>query len=309
MDGAGAQLSDVEVIDDGSSSGAALAFQGAIAQRLFVVAGSDEQWACDISGHAMLRDSVCDQQGMGNAIGVSGVLAGPNDVWLRNDTAVSSAGVGVYVQSAGRRSSAVPMINTIARGGHDDVQAWRQGSSATVTTRHSNYGPTNLVDGATIIDNGTSQTTDLQSVSQLFLNAASADFREAIGAQTIASGETSSPDGKTDLYGNRRTALGHACQTTDIGASEFQPAHTPTVAAVAATDVSKKQAIVAASADPLGGTAVVYFEYGPAGPHGGAPTSVHRISTAPRCLAPADAPVPVTTRLHGLCPARGTTSG
>lgn len=302
VQGPGSELSDVEVDDAGNSNGAGLAFSGSLAQRLVVISGPDEAWGCDINGSAVLRDSVCEQQGSGDAIGVSGVLEGPNNVWLRNDTAISTSGDGIYVQSAGSRSSAATIINTIARGGHFDVEVFKQGSSATVTTRHSNYGATNLVDGATITDNGTSQKTGLQPVSQLFVDAATGDFREAIGAQTIAAGETSSPDGSTDLYGNRRTALGHACQTTDIGADEFQPAHTPTITTAAATTITRKAAVVSAAANPLGGTEVVYFEYGPAGPHGGAPTYAHRVSTAPQCTGPADTPVAVTAHLHGLRP-------
>jgi hypothetical protein len=298
VDGFGSQLSDLDIEDSGNSNGAALAFSGALAQRLLVWSGPDEAWGCDINGSAVLRDSLCEQQGLGEAIGVSGVLYGPNEVGLRNDTAVSTSGIGIYVASAGPRWSTVKVINTIARGGHYDIEAFQAGASATVTTSHSNYGTTDTGGGGTITDDGTSQTSGVQSPAQLFVNPVAGDFHEAVGAQTIATGDTSSANGATDFYGDPRKALGHACQTTDIGADEFQPAATPTVAATGVSAVTRRGATVSGLANPLGGTEVVYFQYGQAGPHGGGPS--HHATTTPVCFAPTDSSMPVKAKLDGL---------
>jgi hypothetical protein len=299
VEGAGSQLSDLDIQDSGNSNGAALSFEGDLAQRLVVSSGPDEAWGCDVNGFAVLRDSLCEQQGLGEAIGVDGVLSGPNQVVLRNDTALSTGGVGIYVASAGPRWSTVRVINTIARGARYDIEALEQGASAAVTTSHSNYGTIDAVTGGTITDDGTSQRTGLQSVSQLFVDPATGDFREALGAQTIAAGETETPNGPLDVYGDRRASLGHACQTTDIGADEFQPAGTPYVATGGAS-VTPRGATVSGFANPHGGTEVVYFQYGPAGPHGGGPS--HHLTTAAVCFGPTDSSMPVKAKLHGLRP-------
>jgi hypothetical protein len=309
--GTGSTIDDLEIVDSASGDGDALRFEGALAERLIVRAGKKEFYACDLQLTATIRDSLCQQEGTGYALETTGVVNGPNHVTARNVTAISKEGVGIYVESAASRPTTMNVFNAIARGGIYDLDAF-EGSAepASITTSHSNYTTTHTSNGATIGDDGTSQTVGDQTEAQLFSEPLGGDFQEALGAQTIGAGLTESanqsPDsnGSLDFYGYPRVFdAGGACASTDIGAGQFVPSAGPTVTGATASAVLQLNATLNGAVNPLGGAGTAHFDYGPAAPGGGLPTSYS--STATQCLPVADTAQPVAASLAGL--ALGTT--
>ena len=312
--GAGATIRDLEIVDSGSSNGGALALEGgASGQQLTVRSVASEGNACYLETTSTLSDSLCQDSSSfaaASAVHVSGVLDGPNNVALRNVTAIESSanGVGIRVESDSppSRPSTLTAINTIARGGADDILVAKFTEAASVVTSHSNYSAAKiqLENGATITDDGTSQTTGVQGPTELFVDPATGDFREALGAQTIGAGLIAPLNGVLDFEGDARVfAEPTNCASTDIGADQFVPASGPSVTIAPASAVGQTGATLGGTANPLGGAGAVHFDYGAAAPGGGPPTSFS--STPTQCLAIGDAAQAATATLTGLEP--GTT--
>jgi hypothetical protein len=120
------------------------------------------------------------------------------------------------------------MLNTIADGEATgfDIRAIQSGESATVMTSHSNYATTSTTGGATITDDGTSQTA-----APLFAAPLMGDFHELAGSPTIDAGITDPANGLFDLDGAPRAQGG----STDIGAYEFPQPAIPVTAPPTAT--------------------------------------------------------------------------
>jgi hypothetical protein len=303
--GTGSTISDLEIIDSASGDGDALRFEGALAERLIVRAGKNEFYACDLQLASTIRDSLCQQEGTGYALETTGVVNGPNHLTARNVTAISKEGVGIYDESAASRPTTMNVLNTIARGGAFDIDAFEgSGQPATITTSHSNYTTTHTSNGATIGDDGTSQTVGDQTEGQLFSEPLGGGFQEALGAQTIGAGLIGAENGSLDFYGYPRVFdAGGACASTDIGAGQFVPSAGPAVTGATASAVLQLNATLSGAVNPLGGAGTAHFDYGPAAPGGGPPTSYS--STATQCLPVADTAQPVAASLAGL--ALGTT--
>ena len=289
-------VSDLEIVDSDSSLSAALMLDGAgvLGQRLIVRAGPHEQRACLLNLTAELHDSVCQQQGEGEAIEVSGVLNGPNTVTLRNDTAIAG-GIGILAESAGLgRTTAVSVINTIARGGEPsggsfdaDITAVKSENSASIVTSHSNYATKHTTGGGTITQEGTNQTVGDQSAAQLFVEPLLGNFVEALGAQTIAAGLDAEGNGPRDVQGNPRETGSH----TDIGAYQcvLPGALTESAGAVAQTT-----ATLAGTLTPNALPGSYEFLYGTTTSYG----SATPVSSA----GSGRSPTPVSAALTGLAP-------
>ena len=202
------------------------------------------------------------------------------------------------------------VLNTIARGGTADILARRPTASpvepVSITTSHSNYSAAHskVEGGATLTDDGTSQTTGDQTEAQLFTEPLGGNFQEALGAQTIGAGLIEAENGALDFYGSPRVFdAGGACASTDIGAGQFIPAAAPTISTPTASTVNETAASLSATANPLGGPGTAHFDYGPAASGGGPPTSYS--STAVQCLPVGDLAQPMASTITGLLP--GTT--
>lgn len=302
--GAGDTISDLEVVDTATATGGSLLLEDATGERLVVRSGPTEAYACVLALVAALSDSLCESEGDVAAVGVNGDLDGPNNVTLRNVTAVAPNGDGVYAASNKERPIVMNVVNTILRGGTADIQAEvLDGASVAVVTSHSNYSAAHTVvkGGAAIVDDGTSQTSGDQGLSELFVAPADGDFRELPGAQTIGAGRIDAANGALDLEGDARTfAPGTSCASTDIGADQFAPAGGPAVSAAVAGTVGETTASLSGTANPLGGPGTAHFDYGPAAPGGGPPASYS--STPAQCLTVGDAAQSVAATLTGLLP-------
>jgi hypothetical protein len=306
--GTGSTIRDLEVVDSGTSDGGSLLLEGATGEQLVLRAGTNEHYTCVLALTAILRDSVCENEGDGVAADVSGTIDGPNNVTLRNVTAVSTDGVGIYAASNPfkERSVKLTVLNTIARGGEYDILGEAFTEPSTVITSHSNYRAASIkvTDGATLADDGTSKTTGNQGLTELFVSPTTNDFRELLGAQTIGAGLIEPANGVFDFEGNARVfAGGTGCASTDVGADQFDPASGPTVTAATASAVGQTVATLSGTANPLGGTGTAHFDFAPAATGGGPPASFS--ATATQCLPVTNAARPVTTTLTGLTP--GTT--
>ncbi len=294
--GPGTTLRDLDIEDTGSGSGAALSFAGAVSERMIVRSGPAAGPACQIAPGALLRDSLCEQQGSGSAIEIA---AAPGaEAVLRNVTAISTGGAAIDVN--GSSSTAAMVINTIGRGGAGDIQA---SGAILVQTSHSNYRAAATSGGASVQDDGTSQVgSGDQTPAQLFMDPGHGNYREALGAQTIDAGVTDPANGTEDFDNDGRTLdPGNPCDSTDIGASQYNPSSGPAVLGGAARAIGRRSAKVAATSNPFGTNQAVHFDYGPAA-HGGGPPA--RFSSTPdQCLPVANSPVPITVTLTNLLPA------
>jgi hypothetical protein len=252
--GPGSTLSDLDIEDSGSSFGAALLLEGAVGERLIVHAGENESRACSLQGTTTLRDSICRADGSGRAISVNAVLSGPNNVTVRNVTAIAG-GLGIEAVSLSARSTTVNLVNTILRGGLFDISASQATEPASVSSSHSNYQTTRALGGATISDDGSSQTAGDQSLTQLFVEPAGGDFREALGAQTIDTGADNALNGPVDICGVPRQVGLH----TDIGAYEWLA---PSAVTGAANGVGQTTATLNGLVNPNGVPTTYRFIYG-----------------------------------------------
>ena len=221
--GAGSTIRDLEIVDTDTSNGGSLLLEGVTGEQLVLRAGAKENYTCVLALTALLWDSVCENEGAGVAVDVDGTLDGPNNVTLRNVTAISEGGVGIYAASNPfkERSVKLSVLNTIARGGVYDIDAEKFTEPTSITTSHSNYSAahTKVEGGASITDDGTSQTTGNQGLSELFVDAATNDFRELVGAQTIGVGLIEPANGLFDFEGDARVfAGGTSCASGDVGA-------------------------------------------------------------------------------------------
>jgi hypothetical protein len=312
-DAPGDEISDL-TIDDSGSQGAAISLKGDTADRMTFIAGPGES-GCVLGGASTVTNSVCESAGDWAVAVYSPLTGGASTDTLRNVDAIATAtsGVGLYVFSVDTsgETSTVNMFNSIVRGGSADIQTGESGGTtplvpATVTTSHSNYGlaHSTVMAGGSVTDDGTSQTTGVQTPAQLFVDEAANDFQEAPGAQTIGAGAVSAVSGTYDALGYPRLFdAGGSCVNADIGADAFVPAATPTLAGLTATVGGETTATLSGTADPLGGPGSVQFEYAPAGAGGTAPATYS--STPEECLALGSAAQPVTAALSGLTP--GTT--
>lgn len=299
--GAGTTIRDLEIEDTGTPGGGSLLLENASGEHLIVRANAGS--ACVLERTSTLSDSLCQDSGSQDAVLVTGALTGPNSVTLRNVTAIGSDD-GIYVATIGYfsdRPSALTAINTIARGGVYDIQASEGAASDSVVTSHSNYSAANtkVEGGATITDDGTSQTTGNQTTAQLFVDPAAGNFRELLGAETIGAGLIDPANGGLDFEGDARVfAQATSCASTDIGADQFVPASSPSVATGTVSAVGQTGATLSGTVNPLGGAGTAHFDYAPAAAGGGPPTSF--ISTATQCLPVTDVAQPVTTTVTGL---------
>jgi hypothetical protein len=221
LTGTGSVVRWLEIDSSNTANGVGLDFRGTLAEQVVVhrtmAAGFGS--ACRFNMNALARNDVCQVSGAGAfGVVVTGVAAGPNAVTLRNVTAIAQGigAVGVEVDSAALagRSSAVTMINTIARADATgfDVRAIEQTEPDSVTISHSNYVTTSATGGATITDDGTSQTA-----TPLFAAPLSGDYHELSGSPTIDAGISDAANGDLDADGAARTQGA----SVDIGAFEF----------------------------------------------------------------------------------------
>jgi len=307
--GAGSTISDLEIVDSGALNGGSLLLEGASGERLIMRSGPKERDACVLELTTVLRDSVCDSAGDVAAVAVSGTLDGPNEVTLRNVTAIDPTGGGIEATSDSftERSVKLSVLNTIVRGGLYDILGIRAinppAEPVSITTSHSNYraADTKLENGATLTDDGTSQTTGDQTEAQLFAEPLGGNFQEALGAQTIGAGLIEAENGTIDFYGYPRVLdSGGECASTDIGAGQFIPAGAPTISTPTAGAVGETTASLSATANPLGAPGTAHFDYGPAASGGGQPTSYS--STPVQCLPVGDVAQPVVSTLTSLLP-------
>jgi hypothetical protein len=170
--------------------------------------------ACTIYG--TLLDSVCWASGP-NTNAISGAASGTFNPVLRNVTAwatgTGSFGIEYHASSGGHLT--ITAVNAIVHGVAEDIQvAATSPDTTTVNIDHSVFNTQNAV-GTGAHVNPTHQKT----VTPLFVNAASGDFREAPTSPTIDQGVISPLNGPLDLYGKPREING----LTDIGADEFDP--------------------------------------------------------------------------------------
>jgi len=181
-------------------------------------AGADV--ACNLGLSALLRDSTCSTTaGTAPAIRVVESGAFTNAVGLRNVTAVSGGGFGLFARALAGFDLTVDAKATIVRGGAGfaDLRAETDGAGSTSTTvnlANSNYASTSTGTTSTITAAGSPTN---QTAAPGFVNASAGDFHQIVGSPTINAGAVDSFSGFTDIDGELRTQ-GSA---PDIGADEF----------------------------------------------------------------------------------------
>jgi hypothetical protein len=188
-----------------------------------IVVHSNSPYACLLEYDAILRDSVCFNDGIGGIAVEAQSLTAVSSADLRNVTAVAtgtgSYGIEVRTSNAGDQQDVIAK-NVIADGVSADVRAVAgvTGSISTITLSTSNYaiisedpgsGITSVTEPGTGIGN--------QIVAPLFTDAGAGLFHQAIGSPTINAGTAVDLMGARDVDGNLRTQ-GAA---PDIGADEY----------------------------------------------------------------------------------------
>ncbi|GEM_PF-2343255 len=215
-------------------AGGGLVLNSGIAERLFVSYTGPSSSACSLAVGTVMRDSVCwthDDGEKGSAAIEVGAPGTNGTVILRNVTALAtnSGGNALRVSATGSLSKAVVEgTDVIAHSDHHpDIQVELNGGGLPVVEVKLANSSFATVSGelpplATVTAPGTNGN---QVASPKFVNAASGDLREAVGAPTIDAGVNNPLNGSIDLAGNSRSlaaCLGGA-PVTDIGAYEFLP--------------------------------------------------------------------------------------
>ncbi len=236
---------------DTAAGGGALITNGTLAEQISARGGGSGNGTCDIQA-GTLRDSVC----VASDSGAAGVLAGTGSgtITLRNVTAINTnptAGDGLLANGQGSPQLIVNATNVIAHGVTDIAAKGVGGSdSAKVNVDHSNYVTTSPAAGSSIVDGGGQQTS-----APVFVNAGAFDYHEAANSPTIGAGVDSAANGTLDLDADPRQIA-----TTDIGADEFIPA--PTISLAKATVTGSTSAIVSATINPNGIATTYHVNYG-----------------------------------------------
>lgn len=227
LNGMGDSVRWLEIDSSNATNGVGLDFWGSLAEQVLVrrTNSAGNGTACRLNLNALARNDVCQASGTATwGVLVTGVVNGPNTVTLRNVTATAQGaganGLEADSTALAGRSSAVTMINTLVRGDPTgfDVRAANGGQPDSVATNHSNYVTTSATGGATISDNGTSQTA---------APLLSGDYHELSGSPTIDAGISDAANGDLDADGAARTQGA----SVDIGAFEF-PSSAPVSAPV-----------------------------------------------------------------------------
>ena len=87
------------MVDTGTLNGGSLLLESATGEQLILRSGPTEGYACVLALVSVLRDSLCESENDIAAVDVSGTLDGPNEVTLRNVTAVDPTGDGIYAKA------------------------------------------------------------------------------------------------------------------------------------------------------------------------------------------------------------------
>jgi hypothetical protein len=296
----GSSLSDVDI--EATKGEAISAASASLPQPVIegVVAHSTSTLnACTIYG-VTLRDTICSDTGLGDAVDMSATGSGHVGATLRNVTALSSSGVAISLGGFGGLALTIEASNTIARGATADVSAHTDsapGSAAVVNLDHSSFAVLSATGTAASV------TSPSAAFNQQAPPSLTADGHELAGSPTIGAGLVSPLEaGPLDVDGEPRVSVaGTPCQGTDIGADQFGPGAPPAVVSGPVTVAPPAAAIVGGSVNTLGGVGGYSLDYGAAAPGGGAPASF--TSAAVQCLGPSASPHAVAIALTGLAPA------
>jgi hypothetical protein len=220
IDNASATVSDLTINYSGSLSGLAV-FAGT-AERVVSRSSVDGSNSCATVG-GVIRDSVCwsTAEVAGSAVNISASGGGSVSTTLRNVTAVAAGtlqGRGIAIFTSSGSDAALEGKNVIARGTQTDVHAQTDSAmstSAVVSLDYSNFASVTATGtGASVPAPGSASN---QTAQPLFADAASGDFHQLPGSNTINAGTTDPLLGSLDLDREPRP-FGSA---PDIGADEF----------------------------------------------------------------------------------------
>jgi hypothetical protein len=210
---------DLEIENTAATASAALLMQpgtGATAERL-AVTGISTNPACKVI-KGTLRDSICRNVGVGEAVGFDATTSETITLTLRNVTAYAPAsgsdGVAVSATVSGPGSVNVDAKNVIASGGAFDARA--TGANATISFDHSNYDSVDPADTGTATAPGTGTN---QTQPPALVDPASGDFHQLSSSPTIDAGAADPSLGSADIDGEPR----NQGDAPDIGADEFPP--------------------------------------------------------------------------------------
>ena len=203
-------------------------------------------------GTATIVDSVCKADGTAPAVNVGDPDGHYNTTTLRNVTALSASGDGIFASetNTGGTSVTVDVVNTIARGGSNDLHVAHSGDSvANVYIASSNFSSVlETAPFANVNDQGHNQSAAPQLTS---------DWHEMPGSPTIDAGTNDPANGSTDFDGEPRT-LGSG--TTDIGADEYVPA--PLVTTGDPTAVGMTTGTLNGTVNPESRGTTYHFDFG-----------------------------------------------
>jgi hypothetical protein len=297
---AGDRVSDV-VVHQRADNGTALYLAStARADRVIAIAESPSASAlgdgCVAVDATQITDSVClGAAAFSTGLSVSATLSGPDNVTVRNVTAINlnagtptndNQGNAISVFGVAGRSAALTMINSIAIGAGHDLRVFGvSGGFASVITSHSYASNRSIASGFS----SAADSLGLLTTAPLF--AAPTDFHEAPGSSSLDAGVDDFANGPYDVDGVPRMLGAH----TDIGAYEQRVAPGATTSAV--SDVTATGATLHAVVLPNGSDATYQFQFGT--------TTAYGSLTAQRSVAQGTPLVEAGEGLSGLTP--GTT--
>ncbi|UJA20042.1 hypothetical protein HJD18_07295 [Thermoleophilia bacterium SCSIO 60948] len=220
VNGDGSSIADL-TIRAANANAALLLDQGSpLAERVYVESYDNTGAACSMQA-GLIRDSVCFGSGAAQSndgVAVQGFNGGTFSARLRNVTAYSKSGSGLYIGAFQAASVTVDARNSIFRGNDGDLDSPQAdiesfGDGARIgDIDFSNYSSVNGPDSI-----AAPNSDDNQTASPVFSNEAAGDFTQAPGSPTIDAGTAAATDlGTTDLAGDERFQNGRI----DIGAYE-----------------------------------------------------------------------------------------
>jgi hypothetical protein len=218
--------------------------------------------------NSTIRNSIVVASGSNARAIVTGAPGSTIASTYRNVTALAtgSGGVAVEANAAVGGKATVNLINVIARGTPNGLEARTDssGAQAAITAWYTNFAdPKEVGTYADIVG-----VTGNQSAAPSFADWATGDYRQSLQSPTINAGISDPANGAFDVDGDPR-AIG----MTDIGADEFvvAPASATTGPASAITHGS---ATLSGSVNPGGSPTTYHFEYGSTSAYGSTTSTV-----------------------------------